>query len=536
MKALPLLPRITFSALLAVLAWTGHAGATGEDDFDNNHKSNDKWGADIKWGNGVLTETNQRAEYTCANATTFDQLNWPWQAARLPYNADWEVQVEVYNMTAPTESFQESSLGISIDSPLSAGDFFYNELYKSVFLANPADSGFHGSLYKNDSNVDFTDTSNLPTSMGAVRITWNAATKVATLYYDTNPGDGYQWTEYGSFGLAGSGGATANTNWGMGDSDQFFMSIYGYSSLMLASGGQMYLDNFSETGGVASNGGQRPDPTGNFEFPFPVGNDLLTRISSLTGNYQGVSPVIPNRSYNFDVAQDESGKVMGMGTVSGVEDQNGNSDLDLSLGKVKTSNDEPVAEIKNNFKGTADGMDATFKSKGVFPLELVEVGSVPLLAGGVALPMGVTGSASYNGKVAGVPFKGKNEPLEFESPPGASDNLKQDWTLQLDIARKEIKGKERTVASAVLTLPTGEVVEFPEKPVKYSQTKGYKISFKKGTNTTVVPNAIDKKTSVVLTGLNFEQQGDDWIPNAGTISYRFLGQRGVADLTEFLAP
>jgi hypothetical protein len=225
---------------------------------------------------------------------------------------------------------------------------------------------------------------------------------------------------------------------------------------------------------------------------------------------------------------------MAMGSVDGVEDSSGDSDLAMNLGQVRTVNEEPVAEVKSSFKGRADGMDASFKSSGSFPLEPVATASSTLLAGPAAA--GVSGTATYSGKANGIPFSGKNEPLEFEAPPGAGDNLKQDWSLQLDISRKVVQGKQRLVASAILVRPDGDTIQFPERAVNYSVAKGYNIAFKKGTNLTVVPNALDAKTSVSLKGLLLEQNGSEWVPTAGTITYSFLGQKGVENLTEFLVP
>ena len=280
----------------------------------------------------------------------------------------------------------------------------------------------------------------------------------------------------------------------------------------------------------------QPDPTGSFPLAFPAGNETLTRILSLTGNYQGVSPVVPQRAYDIDVAQDESGKIMSMGTVAGVQDGSGNGDLALNLGQVRTVNGEPVAEVKSSFKGSADGMDASFKSSGSFPLEPSPVSNLARTANAVEAPLEVAGTATYSGKANGIPFSGKNEPLQFEAPPGAGNNVKQDWSLQLEISNKIIQGKPSTVASASLVLPDGTTLQFPEKKVKYSATKGYNLAFKKGTNVTAVPNVVDAKTAVSLTGLVLELQGEDWVPTAGTITYSFLGQKGVEDLTDFLAP
>ena len=157
------------------------------------------------------------------------------------------------------------------------------------------------------------------------------------------------------------------------------------------------------------------------------------------------------------------------------------------------------------------------------------------LSGGRLEPV-IGGTGSYKSKVAGVPFSGKNVPVQIDEPQGTDQSLQVDWSLQLLLAVKTVKGKERIVASATLVLPNGDTIQFPEKAVKYSQTAGYKLSFKKGTNTTAKPDVVDAKSSVTLTGLKFVKNGDVWEPTAGTIAYKFLGQSGTENLLDFVAP
>jgi hypothetical protein len=519
---------------LSFLLTAPMARADGSDDFNDNSKDPAKWGPDSVVGQGVLSETAGVLRYTSSSGTTEDSANRLWKA-RFPYNTDWAVQVDFRNSTTVAGPLQVNAVGINLRSPASATTYLFHEFYNSAIGGGPARAGIYANMGVNGTSVGGEDTGGVAFTTGALRLSYNGTSHVLTCFYDEDPSDGYQWLYLSSFGLAGSGG-TYNGNWGMGPSDKFFLSVFGYSVAMSVPAGQMHLDNFSETGGVASSGGTPPAPTGSFPFAFPGNNELLTRILSLTGNYQGVSPVVPQRAYDFDVAQDESGKIMSMGTVSGVQDGSGNGDLALNLGQVRTVNGEPVAEVKSSFSGSADGMDASFKSSGSFPLEPSPVSNLARTANAVEAPLEVAGTATYSGKANGIPFSGKNEPLQFEAPPGAGNNVKQDWSLQLEISNKVIQGKPSTVASATLVLPDGTTLQFPEKKVKYSATKGYSLSFKKGTNVTVTPNVVDAKTAVSLTGLILVQQGADWVPTAGTITYSFLGQKGVEDLTDFLAP
>lgn len=361
------------------------ARADGSDDFNDNSKDAAKWGADSVNGNGVLSETAGVLRYTCSSGTTEDSVNRLWKA-RFPYNTDWAVQIDFHNSTTVVGPNQVNAMGITLGSPTSGNTYLFHEFYNSASGGGPARAGIYASMGVNGTSVGGEDTGGVAFTTGALRLSYHATGHVLTCFYDTDPSDGYQWLYLSSFGLAGSGG-TYNGNWGMGSSDKFFLSVFGYSTAMSVPAGQMHLDNFSETGGGASGGGTPPAPTGSFPFAFPSNNDLLTRILSLTGNYQGISPVVPQRAYNFDVAQDESGKIMSMGTVAGVQDGSGNGDLALNLGQVRTVNGEPVAEVKSSFNGSADGMDASFKSSGSFPLQPVAASGSAITTRNVVPPL-----------------------------------------------------------------------------------------------------------------------------------------------------
>ena len=112
------------------------------------------------------------------------------------------------------------------------------------------------------------------------------------------------------------------------------------------------------------------------------------------------------------------------------------------------------------------------------------------------------------------------------------------WGLTLNIrSRTDPKtAKPGVAASAQLQLPSGDTIVYPEIAVKYPARTGYSLSFKGGTNVTVVPNAMDKKTKVSIKGMKFTRTGTTWNLMAGTISYQFLGQKGRADLMNFVTP
>jgi hypothetical protein len=511
------------------------------DDFSDNAKDPAKWGNDIVSGNGVLTEKNQRLEYTCAAPSLGDDdVDRPWVLTRFPYNADWEIQIDTFNITSPSLAFQVNSFGFQILSPLSAQNNINVELYSSALGGGPARNGFDTNLDTNDVTVATSDTGGLSVTNGAVRMVFTAATKIITVFYDLDISDGYQWVQYGDFGLAGAGGIDGNTDWGLSDTDQFSALVYGFSQGMSITSGQMSGDNFLDTGGIVVGPGAPPSPlpTGNFGFAFPTNNPFLTAIIFGAGNYRGLISTIlsSNRVYNVDVAQDESGKLMMMGTVDGITDTNGNSELSGS-GAVMTVNEKPAAHLAEIFAGTVDALGTTYNGTQVVPLETVDVG------GGA---QGFAGTVSDQGTVSGVPFSAANEPFQVAAPIEGLDNLKKAWSLQLEIkdgkkgkanGKAKGKGQDITVASAQLVLPNGDTIVYRDRPLKkYSAKKGHSLTFENGTNVTMQPPAIDRHSSITIKGLKFVLEGNVWKPAAGIITYEFLGQKGTANLLDFVSP
>jgi hypothetical protein len=52
----------------------------------------------------------------------------------------------------------------------------------------------------------------------------------------------------------------------------------------------------------------------------------------------------------------------------------------------------------------------------------------------------------------------------------------------------------------------------------------------------VGPTSIDKKTSLAIKGLTFVPEDGAFRPTGGAVQYRFLGQRGAANLMDFRMP
>jgi hypothetical protein len=269
-------------------------------------------------------------------------------------------------------------------------------------------------------------------------------------------------------------------------------------------------------------------PTGAFDFPFPTGHPALTAIASLTGNYTGTMPgPFFARHYDLDVAMDEAGKVVVLGSVDGVVPEPGAGPVG-GAGAVKTVDGKPTMQLKMGFEGTLDGVAATAKASGGAALDVVAVG------GGT---VGLEGTHSYKTKLGGVPFSEKNAPVHASFDPASVGNVAKDWTLGVDIdERTDAKGKRYIVARADLVLPDGDTIVFAERKAKYTVAKGYSLAFKNGMNVTLVPPAVAKKVKIQIKRMTLVKDGLVWRPTGGTIHYQFFGQKGVADLLEFLAP
>lgn len=223
------------------------------DNFGDNTKDRKKWGKDQVTGHGLMTEINQRLEYTCGTGKAQDGVDRSWVLTGFPYNSDWVAKIDTVNLTSPSANNQVSSFGIDLFSPRLPDNELYAELYASR-LGGQLARGFHTDLFSVAPIVGeaWADSGDLGVTSGAVLIVFGSTDKVITVYYAINPSDGYQWVQYGSFGVAGATGKNGNTDWGLIDSDQLTLTVYGYSEHMTITAGKLLGDNFREYGGTGA--------------------------------------------------------------------------------------------------------------------------------------------------------------------------------------------------------------------------------------------------------------------------------------------
>jgi hypothetical protein len=271
-----LAPLLSVAVIMALFSFA-QTFAASSDDFNDNIKNPSKWGTDLQRGM-FLTETNQRLEYT-GRSGEFSGSARPWILTQFPSNADWEIQIDTFNVTSPITSFR-----IEIHSPHNQG--VSAELYSwpPGGGLGPVRRGFRSSISSAAGSDGSADSGDIGATNGAVRIAFDSATKVITVFYDEDVTNGYQWVEYGSFGIAGVGGANGNTNWGLTDGEQFSAFVYGSSAFPFlprsVTSGQMFGDNFMETGGVPPNG---PPNQPNLTLYQPAGWSDKIVVSNVSG-------------------------------------------------------------------------------------------------------------------------------------------------------------------------------------------------------------------------------------------------------------
>jgi len=267
------------------------------DDFNDNSKSTANWEPDIG-DSGILTETGGRLQYTIPTAGEDKSAYRPWNGPQPHYNMNWETTIDLFNNMSAAGTW-DAGCGIAIvkggdiDYQFWIGQDIYREAGAPIETEMIAGHHFAGEdMYLQDQI--------LPTTAGlkSVRITFNAATKVFTGYFDADgPANGYQWTLLGTLGIAGSGGVV-NVNWGMTGSEPFDIAPYGFSEEVAVSAGQIYLDNFS----VSSF-------TENFQIhewkAAKFGNPLLAAAALTADSDQDGLTNLSEYAFNLDTAKGE---------------------------------------------------------------------------------------------------------------------------------------------------------------------------------------------------------------------------------------
>jgi hypothetical protein len=168
-------------------------------------------------------------------------------------SADWTVSVSVTNNFSTATAGQIAQVGLFVSNTdgLSWGGPPTHDYVKLVLSQNSTLGAYiHGGLHL-DGSPSPLDPPNNPKSVdiaptsGLLQLSYLASTQVITASYNFGSG----LTTFGTYGVAGSGGSTANTTW---DTSTFTVSLYGQAEagatgFTLATG-TAFLDDFSSTG------------------------------------------------------------------------------------------------------------------------------------------------------------------------------------------------------------------------------------------------------------------------------------------------
>lgn len=241
-------------SLISSLLFAGIAqGAiNGSDDFNDDVKDLAKWGSAIDVGGSALTETAQRLEYTSGSTSAVQSSYLPWALNRATYDTNWEITLDVTNGATPSATNAFTNIGLEIFPPDTRSRSLYTEIVSYNNSGSNVQRAFDAELLDGSNSLGYRSEP-LSGPSGALRITFDAATKVLTFYRDSNgSADGYQWVKHSSYGVGGAGGETGRGSWGMSGSDQFQVNIYGRSQNMIVTGGTMYADNFSAFSGTST--------------------------------------------------------------------------------------------------------------------------------------------------------------------------------------------------------------------------------------------------------------------------------------------
>ena len=142
-------------------------------------------------------------------------------------------------------------------------------------------------------------------------------------------------------------------------------------------------------------------------------------------------------------------------------------------------------------------------------------------------------TGSYSARLGLSPFFGRKRAVEIPLVTGATTNLQDSWTFALNFHQRLVGKRERTFASGRLFLPSGDIIQFPERATRYTKT-GYTLSFFGGTNITANPPVRNRRASIGIKRMGLTKQGGGWTATNGVINYRFFGQGGTGNVVEFV--
>jgi hypothetical protein len=222
---------LVLTALLAAMQPLPSSGiaqaAVFEDDFNDNIIDATKWGTQLGTA-GMFQENFGELKYNFLNTTIIGSRILPWQATELPWDRDWTVKFETFISCTCQQPDEYFAFGLLLSNTAD----FLDQLELAAFDETGANPGFRGAMRTNGTpNHDAGRV--LGNGTGTLLLEFDSATKVVTMTVGRSTGGTFNpivvdlEDAFGTFGTNGSGGATANANWGMGPGSTFTVGVFG---------------------------------------------------------------------------------------------------------------------------------------------------------------------------------------------------------------------------------------------------------------------------------------------------------------------
>ncbi|MCX6927877.1 MAG: immunoglobulin domain-containing protein, partial [Verrucomicrobia bacterium] len=217
------------------------------DDFNGAYTDPTKWGPDIHLGaGGQLVQTNGLLQFQ-GGATVLR----PWIGSYGSYTQDWEViaDVNVGNLAlTQNKAYARVFLGVADHHDLLiqngwSGDTFSIALNVYYETPGPISRVFESVVQTNGVVVStLQGTQNTTNQHASLRISFSAATKTLTAWYDISGStNSHTWVPLSSLGIDGS-----DVNWDMTDASAFRLALGASSrSFTVSASDQVYADNFA---------------------------------------------------------------------------------------------------------------------------------------------------------------------------------------------------------------------------------------------------------------------------------------------------
>lgn len=218
------------------------SGFTGRDDFSATSRTTTKWGTPVPFGPGLLTQSGDGVVRFSSSpgggvGENDDKIMvWPW-IGDAPFATSWSIQADVHMPHfALSPGHSATGMGIGVCQSADTDDAFFMHL-ENVRSNGPQMFNFFNSVEIDDDNTEHATPAT--SRLGAVRVSWNATTKLLRAEYDPDgPVGGYNWQLLNSFNPVTGG-------WNMAASSKFKILLSGYSEVdSVPLTANIYADNF----------------------------------------------------------------------------------------------------------------------------------------------------------------------------------------------------------------------------------------------------------------------------------------------------